>query len=131
MAMLDGDPATGWSNAFSKAATALLPAFSGARAEDWVSVDHGRTRTFDRAEVSFTLSAAHSLPASVEAAVWDGTRYVPVEGVSVDWATASGEPTAITFEPVRGSRLRLTLTSAYPGETRGAVRITRLELPGS
>ncbi|WP_329270626.1 glycoside hydrolase family 2 TIM barrel-domain containing protein [Streptomyces pseudovenezuelae] len=130
-AMLDGDPATGWSNAFSKAATALLPAFSGARAEDWVSVDHGRTRTFDRAEVSFTLSAAHSLPASVEAAVWDGTRYVPVEGVSVDWATASGEPTAITFEPVRGSRLRLTLTSAYPGETRGAVRITRLELPGS
>ena len=24
-AMLDGDPATGWSNAFSKAATALLP----------------------------------------------------------------------------------------------------------
>ncbi|WP_329296132.1 glycoside hydrolase family 2 TIM barrel-domain containing protein [Streptomyces pseudovenezuelae] len=130
-AMLDGDPATGWSNAFSKAATALLPAFSGARAEDWVSVDHGRTRTFDRAEVSFTLSAAHSLPASVEAAVWDGTRYVPVEGVSVDWATASGEPTVITFEPVRGSRLRLTLTSAYPGETRGAVRITRLELPGS
>ncbi|MEX1653017.1 glycoside hydrolase family 2 TIM barrel-domain containing protein [Streptomyces pseudovenezuelae] len=130
-AMLDGDPATGWSNAFSKAATALLPAFSGARAEDWVSVDHGRTRTFDRAEVSFTLSAAHSLPASVEAAVWDGTRYVPVEGVSVDWATASGEPTVITFEPVRGSRLRLTLTSAYPGETRGAVRITGLELPGS
>ncbi|MFF7071771.1 glycoside hydrolase family 2 TIM barrel-domain containing protein [Streptomyces pseudovenezuelae] len=130
-AMLDGDPATGWSNAFSKAATALLPAFSGARAEDWVSVDHGRTRTFDRAEISFTLSAAHSLPASVEAAVWDGTRYVPVEGVSVDWATASGEPTVITFEPVRGSRLRLTLTSAYPGETRGAVRITRLELPGS
>ncbi|MFF7559603.1 glycoside hydrolase family 2 TIM barrel-domain containing protein [Streptomyces pseudovenezuelae] len=130
-AMLDGDPATGWSNAFSKAATALLPAFSGARAEDWVSVDHGRTRTFDRAEVSFSLSAAHSLPASVEAAVWDGTRYVPVEGVSVDWATASGEPTVITFEPVRGSRLRLTLTSAYPGETRGAVRITRLELPGS
>ncbi|MER6282780.1 glycoside hydrolase family 2 TIM barrel-domain containing protein [Streptomyces sviceus] len=130
-AMLDGDPATGWSNAFSKAATALLPAFSGARAKDWVSVDYGRTRTFDRAEISFTLSATHSLPASVEAAVWDGTRYVPAEGVFVTWATASDEPTVITFDAVRGSRLRLTLTSAYPGETRGAVRIGRLEVPGS
>jgi beta-galactosidase len=130
-AMLDGDPATGWSNAFSKAATALLPAFSGARAEDWVSVDFGRTRAFDRAEISFTLSATHSLPASVGAAVWDGKRYVPVENVSVAWAAASGEPTVITFDAVRGSRLRLTLTSAYPGETRGAVRITGLEVPGT
>jgi beta-galactosidase len=130
-AMLDGDPATGWSNAFSKAATALLPAFSGARAEDWVCVDFGRTRTFDRAEVSFTLSATHSLPAAVEAAVWDGKRYVPAEGVSVAWATASGEPTVVTFDAARGSRLRLTLTSAYPGETRGAVRISKVEVPGS
>lgn len=130
-AMLDGDPATGWSNAFSKAATALLPAFSGARAEDWVCVDFGRTRTLDRAEISFTLSATHSLPAAVEAAVWDGQRYVPVAGASVAWATASGEPTVITFDAVRGSRLRLTLTSAYPGETRGAVRITELAVPGT
>jgi beta-galactosidase len=130
-AMLDGDPATGWSNAFNKAATALLPAFSGARAEDWVCVDFGRTRTFDRAEIFFTLSATHSLPASVEAAVWDGKRYVPVEGASTAWAAASGEPTVVTFDAVRGSRIRLTLTSAYPGETRGAVRIARLELPGT
>jgi beta-galactosidase len=128
-AMLDGDPATGWSNAFSKAATALLPAFSGARAEDWVAVDFGRTRTFDRVEASFTLGAAHSRPASVAVEVWDGGAYVPVKGTAVDWATASDEPTAITFDAVRGSRLRLTLTSAHPGEARGAVRISRLEVP--
>ncbi|MET9461985.1 glycoside hydrolase family 2 TIM barrel-domain containing protein [Streptomyces canus] len=128
-AMLDGDPATGWSNAFSKAATALLPAFSGARAKDWVCVDFGRTRTFDRAEVSFTLSATHGLPAAVEAAVWDGRRYVPVDGVSVAWATASDEPTVITFASVRGSRVRLTMTSASPGGPKGAVRISKLEIP--
>ncbi|MFF7546135.1 glycoside hydrolase family 2 TIM barrel-domain containing protein [Streptomyces canus] len=128
-AMLDGDPATGWSNAFSKAATALLPAFSGARAKDWVCVDFGRTRTFDRAEVSFTLSATHSLPAAVEAALWDGRRYVPVDGVSVAWATASDEPTVITFASVRGSRVRLTMTSAAPGGPKGAVRISKLEIP--
>ncbi|MFF4056287.1 glycoside hydrolase family 2 TIM barrel-domain containing protein [Streptomyces sp. NPDC001668] len=130
-AMLDGDPATGWSNAFSKAATALLPAFSGARVTDWVSVDFGRTRTFDRAEISFTSSAAHSLPAAVEAAVWDGRRYVPVTGAAVAWAGASDAPTVLTFDAVRGSRIRLTFTSAHPGETRGAIRISALEVPAT
>ncbi|MFI6034933.1 glycoside hydrolase family 2 TIM barrel-domain containing protein [Streptomyces sp. NPDC051315] len=126
-AMLDGDPATGWSNAFVKAATALLPAFSQARARDWVSVDWGRTRTLDRVEVSFTVGDTHSLPAAVEVAVWDGERYAPVTGAAVDWAEASDEPTVITFDAVRGSRLRLTLTSGHPGEVRGALRISRLE----
>ncbi|PWI13738.1 beta-galactosidase [Streptomyces sp. Act143] len=130
-AMLDGDPATGWSNAFRKAATALLPAFDGARAEDWVSVDFGRIRTFDRAEVSFTVSATHSLPAAVEPAVWDGGRWVPVDGVAVEWAAESDAPTVVTFDAIAGSRLRLTLTSAHPGEARGAVRISKLEVPAA
>ncbi|WP_320773660.1 glycoside hydrolase family 2 TIM barrel-domain containing protein [Streptomyces sp. CRN 30] len=130
-AVLDGDPATGWSNGFVKAATALLPAFSGARAEDWISVDHGRMRRFDRAEVSFTTDATHSLPAAITAEVWDGRAWRPVENARTDWATASDTPTALTFDPVRGSRLRLTLTSRYPGEPRGAIRISRLETPAA
>ncbi|ULR55186.1 glycoside hydrolase family 2 TIM barrel-domain containing protein [Streptomyces deccanensis] len=127
-AMLDGDPATGWSNAFFKAATALLPAFSGARPEDWVSVDWGRPGTLDRVEVSFTVDSGHTLPEAVGVEVWDGGRYVPVEGAKTDWATVSDAPTAITFTPVRGSRVRLSLTSRHPGETRGAVRISRLDV---
>jgi beta-galactosidase len=127
-AMLDGDAATGWSNAFVKSATALLPAFSGARAKDWVSVDFGRNRTFDQVAASFTVDGSHSLPARVEVAVWNGHAWTPVTGTTVDWATASDSPTVITFPAVRGSRLRLTLTSAYPGETRGAVRISRLDV---
>ncbi|MEU1406580.1 glycoside hydrolase family 2 TIM barrel-domain containing protein [Streptomyces sp. NPDC005728] len=127
-AMLDGDPATGWSNAFAKSATALLPAFNGARAKDWVSVDFGRTRSVDRVTVSFTVDATHARPAGVEAAVWDGHGYVPVTGAQVDWATASDSPTVITFDAVRGSRVRLMLTSAYPGEAGGAVRISRLDV---
>ncbi|WP_328492393.1 DUF4982 domain-containing protein [Streptomyces sp. NBC_00414] len=129
-AMLDGDPATGWSNAFFKAATALLPAFEGARAEDWVSVEWGRARSFDRIELSFTVDATHSLPATdLEVAFWDGHRYRPVKGTEVDWATASDAPTAITFDAVRGSRLRVTMRSRHPGEARGALRISRLEVP--
>ena len=128
-AMLDGDPATGWSNGFLKAATALLPVFDGARAEDWVSVDFGRTRTFDRVEVSFTVDATHTRPVSVAVEVWDGRRYVPVKGAAVEWAGTSDAPTVVTFEAARGSRLRLTLTSAHPGQALGAVRISKLEVP--
>ncbi|MFE1033081.1 glycoside hydrolase family 2 TIM barrel-domain containing protein [Streptomyces sp. NPDC058807] len=130
-AMLDGDPATGWSNGFHKAATALLPAFDGARAEDWVSVDHGRRRTYERVEVSFTVDAAHTLPATVEVAVRDGRSWRAARGVRIDWATASDEPTVITFDAVRGSGVRLTLTSRHPGEPRGAVRISRLVAPAA
>ncbi|MFE0524573.1 glycoside hydrolase family 2 TIM barrel-domain containing protein [Streptomyces sp. NPDC058954] len=128
-AMLDGDAATGWSNAFTKSATALLPAFGGARPKDWVSVDFGRRRSMSRVEVSFTVDATHGLPASVEAAVWDGDAFVPVKGASVDWATTSDAPSVITFDAVSGSRLRLTLTSRHPGEAAGAVRISKLEVP--
>ncbi|HEY8984918.1 MAG TPA: glycoside hydrolase family 2 TIM barrel-domain containing protein [Streptomyces sp.] len=126
-AMLDGDPATGWSNGFLKAATALLPAFSGARAKDWVAVDYGRVRDFDRVAVSFTVDAGHSLPSRIEVAVWDGRAYTAASGVAVDWATASDAPSVVTFGALRGSRVRLTFTSAYPGRAQGAVRVSRLD----
>lgn len=128
-AMLDGDPATGWSDAFCKSATALLPAFGGARPEDWVSVTWARPRTVDRVEVSSTVDATHSLPASVEAEVWDGERYVPVKGAAVDWATASDAATVVTFDAVRGARLPLVMTIRRPGEADGAQRISRLQVP--
>ncbi|BCL18608.1 glycoside hydrolase family 2 TIM barrel-domain containing protein [Streptomyces tuirus] len=130
-AMLDGDPATGWSNGFLKQATPLLPAFDGARAEDWVSVDHGRARGYDRVDVSFTVDATHSLPAAIEVAVWDGRAWRNTRNTEVGWATASDAPTVITFEAVRGSRIRLTLTSRHPGEPRGAIRISRLDAPAA
>ncbi|MZF90985.1 glycoside hydrolase family 2 TIM barrel-domain containing protein [Streptomyces sp. SID5643] len=126
-AMLDGDPATGWSNGFFKQATPLLPAFDGARAEDWVSVDHGRTRGFHRVDVSFTVDATHSLPATIEVAVWDGRAWQPARDAGISWAAASDAPTAITFAPLRGSRIRLTLTSRHPDEARGAIRISRID----
>ncbi|MFM9441586.1 glycoside hydrolase family 2 TIM barrel-domain containing protein [Streptomyces acidiscabies] len=126
-AVLDGNPATGWSNGFLKAATALLPAFGGARAADWVAVDYGRVRDFDRVEVSFTVDAGHSLPKSVGVEVWDGRTYVPATGVAVEWATASDAPSVITFGALRGSRVKLAFASARPGEAQGAVRVSKLE----
>jgi beta-galactosidase len=128
-AMLDGDAATGWSNAFFKSATALLPAFDGARPEDWVSVTWVRPRTVDRVEVSFTVDGTHALPASVAVSVWDGEDHVAVQGAAVDWATTSDAPTVITFDAVRGSRLRLVMAGGHPGAADGGLRISRLEVP--
>ncbi len=80
-------------------------------------------------EVSFTVDATHALPSAVTVAVWDGRAWVPVEGAVVDGATASDAPTIVTFGAVRGSRLRLTLTSSHPGTPQGALRISKLEAP--
>jgi beta-galactosidase len=128
-AMLDGDPGTGWSNAFRKSATALLPAFGAARTADWVSVTWAGPRVFDTVEVSFTVDATHTLPVSVAASYWDGDRFAPVRNQAVIWATDSGSPTVITFDRVTSSRLRLDLTSAHPGAADGAQRITTLTVP--
>ncbi|MFR0355424.1 hypothetical protein [Streptomyces sediminimaris] len=49
---------------------------------------------------------------------------------AVDRSTAPHAPTVVTFDAVRGSRLRLTPTSAHPGDAAGAVRISRLVAPG-
>ncbi|MFF8941972.1 hypothetical protein ACF1A5_06765 [Streptomyces sp. NPDC014864] len=64
------------------------------------------------------MDATHTLPAAVDVAVLDGRAYVPVRGAQTGWADTSDTPTVITFDAVRGSRLRLTLTSRYPGEPR-------------
>ncbi len=118
---------TGWSNAFRKPATALLPAFDGARKADWVSVTWSGRRRLRRVEVSFTVDATHTLPASIEVSAWNGHAYGPVRGASITWATASDTPTVITFDPVRTSRLRLDLASRHPGAADGAQRIVALE----
>ncbi|WP_425827438.1 glycoside hydrolase family 2 TIM barrel-domain containing protein [Streptomyces fractus] len=130
-AALDGDPKTQWSNAFQKSATALLPAFDGARPTDWISVEWAEEREIGRVEASFTVDAKHSLPASVDVAVWNGERYVDVPDPDIAWATASGDPTVITFDAVRTGRLRLTLTSRKPGEAAGAVGISAVDVAGS
>ncbi|GAA2126740.1 hypothetical protein GCM10009802_32890 [Streptomyces synnematoformans] len=129
--MLDGNPETGWSNAFCTEPTALLPALDGARCSDRVSVRWDRPRGVDRPEASFTVDDRHSLPATVEVAAWDPDRhrYVPVRHAAVEWARMSDAPTLIVFDRLRTTSLRLSMTSRHPGEPKGALRISRLEVP--
>jgi beta-galactosidase len=128
-AMLDGDMSTGWSNLYVADATALLPEISLAHERDWVSVAWPAARRLGNVTASFTTDAQHALPAGIEVSYWDGSRYVPAQGLHVDWATASNEPTTIAFDPVETTKLKLEMTSAAPHTDRGFVRIAELRAP--
>jgi beta-galactosidase len=129
-AMIDGDPATAWSNYYLKQATALLPAFSLAHPRDWVSVAWTSAQSVDRVRAAFTIDATHSFPADIGVRYWDGSRWVAVSNLHVEPAATSGTPTEISFDPVSTTRLRLDLTSAHPKAADGFVAISELEVPG-
>jgi beta-galactosidase len=129
-AMVDGDPATAWSNFYVKDATALLPAFSLAHAGEWVSVGWPAATSVSSVRAAFTVDATHAFPADIGVRFWDGTRWVAVSNPHVEPGAASGEPTVITFDPVSTTRLRLDLTSAHPKAPNGFLAISELEVPG-
>ncbi|WHT16426.1 glycoside hydrolase family 2 TIM barrel-domain containing protein [Crossiella sp. CA-258035] len=125
-AMLDGNPATAWSNYYLKRATALLPEVSRAHQREWVSVSTSGTGRTGSVAASFVTDAAHALPASIGVSYWDGRAFVPVRNARIEWATGSGQPTRVTFDPVRTGHIRLDLTSRAPGTGRGFLRIAEV-----
>ena len=127
-AMLDGDPGTGWSNYYNKAGTANLRAVSVSNPGDWVSVAWPSPQSFDSVQASFTISATLAQPASITVSYWDGAKFVPVRNLKISRATASDQPTTLSFDPVRSSRVRLDMTSAAPGTGAGFLQIVTLEV---
>ncbi|HEX3389275.1 MAG TPA: glycoside hydrolase family 2 TIM barrel-domain containing protein [Streptosporangiaceae bacterium] len=127
-AMLDGDLSTGWSNYYDKAKTANLLAVSVSNASDWVSVSWPSPQSFDSVQASFTISATLAQPAAITVSYWDGSKYVPVRNLSISRATASNQPTTLSFAPVRSSQVRVDMTSAAPGTAAGFLQIVELQV---
>jgi beta-galactosidase len=127
-AVLDGNLATGWSNFYNKSATALLPTISKAHASEWVSVSLPQPRTISAATAYFTLDAARALPATIDVSYWNDRAFVPVGHPVITWATASNQPTTITFDPVRSTSIRLELTSRSPNTATGFLQIAELQI---
>ncbi|EWM18805.1 beta-galactosidase [Kutzneria sp. 744] len=126
-AMLDGVTTSGgWSNYYSKAATALLPAVSKAHASDWVSESWSATRRVGELGAYFTVDAVHSLPASIQVSWWDGRAFVPVTNPKITWAAGSDRPTRVAFDPVSTTKIRLDLASSHPGAGNGFLQIAEL-----
>lgn len=125
-AMIDGDPTTGWSNYYLKPATPTLNAVSESRPIDWVSLRWPNARTLSRITVNFTTGANLTLPAKIVVSYRSAHGFVPVNKVSINWATASDQPTTITFDPVDTTEIRATMTSPTPGTAGGFLRISQL-----
>ncbi|GAA5184741.1 hypothetical protein GCM10023322_26900 [Rugosimonospora acidiphila] len=127
-AMVDGTVGSGgWSNAYSKAATALLPTFNTARPSDWVSVSWPNPQRFGTVTASFTVDSRHTLPGAVAVSYRSGNNLVPVDALSVTWA---GTVATLTFAPVGTTELRVELTTAFPDATNGFFQITELSVIG-
>lgn len=125
-AMLDGDPDTGWSNYYDKAATATLPAVSVSRPADWVSLRRPRPRAVGSLTARFVTGGALARPADLTVTYWDGHRFRPVRDLHVAWAAGSGGRTVLTFRRVRTTEVRLDMTSPAPGTATGFLRIAEL-----
>lgn len=75
---------------------------------------------------TFVTGGPLALPASVTVSYWNGHALVPASHVTVQWASASGQPSAITFDPVTTPVIRLTMTSPAPGTGGGFLAIADL-----
>ena len=124
--MLDGDPATGWSNFYVKPATANLPAVSSSDASAWVTLTWATAQRIGTVTATFVTGGALALPATITVSSWNGHRFTQASGLRVSWATASGEPTTAAFDAVTTTRLRLDMTSPSPGTASGFLRIAAL-----
>ncbi|MCR6482993.1 DUF4982 domain-containing protein [Amycolatopsis sp. OK19-0408] len=119
-AMLDGNPATGWSNFYLKPATATLPAVSRPRPADWVSLVWPTPQRFGEIVANFVLDATLVLPDTV-AVFYRGTQgSAPVSNLKISWGTGSNDPTTFSFDPVTATEVFVSMT------TRGFLRISGL-----
>ncbi len=130
--MLDGNPSTYWSNRYSKVATQTLPTITNARPADWVSVTWAPAKQVNALQPSFITDANDELPAAVTVYYRDGNHdWVPVTHQQVTYASASNTPSAITFDPVTTTALKLDMTSRAPHDpTTGNLAISELKIPG-
>ena len=126
-AMLDGNLSTGWSNYYDVPKTANLLAVSSSNPSDWVSLTWSSPQALGQLDAYFTTGGPLDLPASAEVSYWNGHALVPVSNLKVDWATASNELTTFTFDPVRTTSVRLTMTSPAPNSASGFLMIASLQ----
>jgi beta-galactosidase len=126
--MLDGNLSTGWSNFYDKSGTANLRAVSASDASDWVSLAWPDSpRRIGSLVATFTTGGPLSLPATIAVTYWNGRKLVPVHNLKIVWATASNQPTTITFDPVTTGQISLTMTSPSPGTAAGFLQIAELQ----
>jgi beta-galactosidase len=128
--LLDGVTTTGgWSNFAVKSATNVLPAVSLAHRTEWISVGWPNAQRLGSVVPFFTVGSGRVLPSAITVSYLRGTTWLPVANQQVQLATASNQPTTITFDPVSTTAVRLDLTSPAPDTATGFLQVTELQVP--
>jgi beta-galactosidase len=96
-------------------------------ASDWVSLSWSSRQRLSRVVATFTTGGALALPSAIAVTYWNGREFVPVRNLKIAWATASNQPTTLSFDPVSASQIRLTMTSPSPGTATGFLTIAELK----
>ena len=88
-------------------------------------------RQVDQLQARFITDANDELPASMTVYYRSGEDWLPVTGQHVTPATASNQPSTITFDPVSTTALKLDMTSAAPYDPNtGNLAISELHIQG-
>jgi beta-galactosidase len=95
-----------------------------------VSLSWPSPQTLSGLRAYFTTDPQRTLPSAVQVTYWNGSAYVPVAGQQVEWATASNQPSTITFDEIRASTVRLKMTSPFPDAANGFLQIAELQAIG-
>jgi beta-galactosidase len=83
-------------------------------------------RTLSNVAATFVTGNSLTLPATITISYRTDHGFVPVANPKITWATESGQPTTVTFDPVRTTEVRITMTSPTPGAASGFLRINQL-----
>jgi beta-galactosidase len=95
-------------------------------AREWVSLTWTQAHDLSGLTATFVTSATLSLPASLTVTYWDGRAFVRVSNQQIIWAAATGQPSAVSFDPVTTTQVKLEMTSSAPGTSAGFIRIAEL-----
>ena len=101
-AALDGDPATAWNTKF------------GAPAGQWVDVRTPAPVTFDRLDLQVVADGRHSVPTQLRIDAGGESRTVDVPTVSDSTQENATATVPVTFAPLTGDDVRVTVTGLRP-----------------
>ena len=101
-AALDGDPATAWNTKF------------GAPAGQWVEVRTPAPVTFDRVDLQVVADGRHSVPTQLRIDAGGESRTVDVPTVSDSTQENATATVPVTFAPLTGDDVRVTVTGVRP-----------------
>ena len=131
LGLIDGATADGgWSDAYVKAATPVLPAVSRARATDWVSVRWPEAQTVGQLNAYVVVDATRARPRAMAVSWWDGSRWRSVDNLVTAAPSTPDGPTTLRFDRVDTSEIRLTMASAAPGTPTGFLGLRELQAIG-